>query len=443
MLRTEVVALDAIEPNPDNPRKEFDEDGLAALAKTFAFTPERPGEPFTPPVVVKRPGRRKRPYMIVDGERRWRAMRAAGVVDKCACTVADNMDEANALVAMICTDSKVPLTDEEKSMGVQQALLLELDDETVEAAAMLPKGSAARVRRVVSKTGRPVQGTLDLLFAVAELEDDDLFELGTSLDDPDAGQKVRQLKEIQSRRRLRGRLVEAIEQAGIPVFETQADIPEGTDRRYLTTIWEPAQLPGECGDVVAAVVAPVDETVSEGWYYRDPVKAVLYRHATDDGHDDAVARHAEVRRLLDEADHEFGSIKQAHASFVFEALADGSLEYDPVLDEPTALQQVLEDAWRSALAGSSWKDDWPEPDPSSMPEHVLPLIWDRLDSAYGGWVQRVVVDEDYVPDDYDLKYCRELVSIHEALCDLGYEPGGYEAGVVAILRACLAGDGDE
>jgi ParB family chromosome partitioning protein len=65
------VAVDLIRPNPDQPRKSFDEAGLRALADSIA---ER--GVLQPVLVRPRPGGT---YELVAGERRWRAARLAGL----------------------------------------------------------------------------------------------------------------------------------------------------------------------------------------------------------------------------------------------------------------------------------------------------------------------------------------------------------------------------
>jgi ParB family transcriptional regulator, chromosome partitioning protein len=66
-LRT--LAVDEIEPNPDQPRQRFDEDGLAALADSVR---ERG---ILQPVLVR--PRTGGGYELIAGERRWRAARLA------------------------------------------------------------------------------------------------------------------------------------------------------------------------------------------------------------------------------------------------------------------------------------------------------------------------------------------------------------------------------
>ena len=64
------IAIDAIVPNPEQPRRQFDPDQLGALAESIA----RHG--VLQPVVVRRATAGG--YELIVGERRWRASRAAG-----------------------------------------------------------------------------------------------------------------------------------------------------------------------------------------------------------------------------------------------------------------------------------------------------------------------------------------------------------------------------
>jgi ParB family chromosome partitioning protein len=65
-----VVRLTEVEPNPDQPRKNFDNEPLEALAESISQ------HGIIQPIVV-RP--KDGMYMIVTGERRWRAARMAGL----------------------------------------------------------------------------------------------------------------------------------------------------------------------------------------------------------------------------------------------------------------------------------------------------------------------------------------------------------------------------
>lgn len=165
-MELEIVPLGQLWPDPNNPRKDFGD--LEAMAATFESNPVRPFEPVNPPVVVPDGEIDGLPaYRIVDGERRWRAMRKAGAVRACACIVC-SMDEANAMAAMVATDDKAPLTPAELSRGVQQMLAVGVAPEAVDKAARLKGGTARRVAKV-AREGTEQIG-LDQLMAASEFE---------------------------------------------------------------------------------------------------------------------------------------------------------------------------------------------------------------------------------------------------------------------------------
>ena len=71
-LRTEILFLkpDQIDPDPDQPRQEFDNAGLGRLADSL----RKFGQ--LQPILVRKQGAR---YILVAGERRWRAAKLAGM----------------------------------------------------------------------------------------------------------------------------------------------------------------------------------------------------------------------------------------------------------------------------------------------------------------------------------------------------------------------------
>ena len=163
-MRLEEVSIEDVYPDENNPRSRFD--GIEQLAASFDLNQERPGEPFTPPIVVADGGI----FRIVDGERRYRALRLRGA-KRMAVAVCEGMDEANAMAAMLATDDKQPLDDLERSRGVQQMLLLGVDPVVVEQAARIH--GARRIRRAVARVKDAGQDmSLDRLLAIDELADD-------------------------------------------------------------------------------------------------------------------------------------------------------------------------------------------------------------------------------------------------------------------------------
>lgn len=97
------VRLGDIRPSGQNPREDFGD--IGALARSIEATG---GEPLNPPVVVADGN----VFRIVDGERRYRALSSIYGEDReVSALVADTMDEANELVAMLATDDKRQLTE--------------------------------------------------------------------------------------------------------------------------------------------------------------------------------------------------------------------------------------------------------------------------------------------------------------------------------------------
>ncbi len=85
------IPLDAIDPNPEQPRRAFDPEQLERLAQSIRV------HGVLQPVVVRRAGDR---YELVVGERRWRASRAAGV-ESIPAVVADLDPQDRLEVALI------------------------------------------------------------------------------------------------------------------------------------------------------------------------------------------------------------------------------------------------------------------------------------------------------------------------------------------------------
>jgi ParB family transcriptional regulator, chromosome partitioning protein len=110
------VAVELIRPNPAQPRKRFDEDGLTALAESLT---ER--GVLQPVLVRPRPGGT---YELVAGERRWRAAKLAGL-ETMPALVQHRDDEASLEVALIENMAREDLNPVESARAVA-ALVEEL-----------------------------------------------------------------------------------------------------------------------------------------------------------------------------------------------------------------------------------------------------------------------------------------------------------------------------
>ena len=104
------VPLHRIEPNPDQPRKDFDEEQLQELAESISV------HGLIQPLTVREtePGY----YQIIAGERRWRACRMAGVAD--VNVVVIEADDCKAMeLALIENLQRSDLNCVEEALGYQ------------------------------------------------------------------------------------------------------------------------------------------------------------------------------------------------------------------------------------------------------------------------------------------------------------------------------------
>ncbi len=107
------VPLDAIKPNPRQPRTVFDEDALAELVTSIKEVG------LLQPVVVRQTGPEK--YELIMGERRWRASREAGL-EKIPAIVRDTDDEKLLLDALLENLHRAQLNPLEEAAAYDQLL---------------------------------------------------------------------------------------------------------------------------------------------------------------------------------------------------------------------------------------------------------------------------------------------------------------------------------
>lgn len=208
------VRLGDIRPSEQNPREDFGD--IGALARSIEATG---GEPLNPPVVVADGN----VYRIVDGERRYRALSSIYGEDReVSALVAESMDEANELVAMLATDDKRQLTEAERARGVQQMLVLGIDEQRIERASRATAGQIRAARRLRgSIEGRQV--TLDQLEAASAFDDEKDIEAVLAAGDGWAG-KADGIRRRIEREEAKAEDYDAFGDAGIPVVKEQ---PEG------------------------------------------------------------------------------------------------------------------------------------------------------------------------------------------------------------------------
>lgn len=164
----ESVALADIRPSGTNPRKNFE--GIDELAEAIRATG---GEPVNPPVVL----RDGNVYRIIDGERRYRALskmyKGHESEVMVPVLVACDMDAANEMVAMLATDDKLRLSDEERAAGVQQMLILGVDEQTVSRASRATREQVKAAKKLARRVPEGAQVTLDQMVAAMQFERDE------------------------------------------------------------------------------------------------------------------------------------------------------------------------------------------------------------------------------------------------------------------------------
>lgn len=209
------VRLGDIRPSEQNPREDFGD--IGALARSIEATG---GEPLNPPVVVADGN----VFRIVDGERRYRALSSIYGEDReVSALVADTMDEANELVAMLATDDKRQLTEAERARGVQQMLVLGIDEQRIERASRATAGQIRAARKLRGRIDAGVQVTLEQLEAASAFDDEKDVEAVLAAGDGWAG-KADQIRRRVKREESIAEDYDALGDAGIPAVK---EVPEG------------------------------------------------------------------------------------------------------------------------------------------------------------------------------------------------------------------------
>ena len=305
------VRLGDIRPSGQNPREDFGD--IGALARSIEATG---GEPLNPPVVVADGN----VYRIVDGERRYRALSSLYGEDReVSALVADTMDEANELVAMLATDDKRQLTEAERARGVQQMLVLGVDEQRIERASRATAGQIRAARRLRGRIDAGVQVTLEQLEAASAFDDEKDVEAVLAAGDGWAG-KADSIRRRVEREEAKAEDYDAFGDAGIPVVKEQ---PEGFNYTDWASVGLAAQkLEGK--EFAAGTVA-----VWKGSYWD------LYE--PDDGSGAEPEKTEEEIRAEQEAEREEAALKDLYRRMV-----------DFVLHETPGRTQELEDAVRAA-----------------------------------------------------------------------------------------------
>ena len=282
------VRLGDIRPSEQNPREDFGD--IGALARSIEATG---GEPLNPPVVVADGN----VYRIVDGERRYRALSSLYGEDReVSALVADTMDEANELVAMLATDDKRQLTEAERARGVQQMLVLGVDEQRIERASRATAGQIRAARKLRGRIDAGVQVTLEQLEAASSFDDEKDVEAVLAAGDGWAG-KADSIRRRVEREEAKAEDYDAFGDAGIPVVKEK---PEGFN--YVAWV----DLGGVAEKLEGMDIAAGTVAVSSGGYWN------IYE--PDDGSGAVPEKTEEEIRAEQEAKREASALEALYRS---------------------------------------------------------------------------------------------------------------------------------
>ena len=130
----QILPIHKVEPNPDQPRQDFDEEELSALAASIAE------HGIVQPLTVRSLGTSGY-YQIIAGERRWRAARMAGLTEVPA-VIMEADDKKTMVLALIENLQRQDLNPVEEALGYQR-LMGEFGLTQEEAASKVGKSRPA------------------------------------------------------------------------------------------------------------------------------------------------------------------------------------------------------------------------------------------------------------------------------------------------------------
>ena len=189
-----------VEPNRDQPRKNFDQEALEELAESI-----KEYGLIQPIVVTKKDGY----YGIVAGERRWRASKIAGLTEIPAIIREDN-ERINSEISLIENMQREDLNPYEKALGVR-TLIDNYGLSQEEVAKKLGKGRStiANIVRILNleprvlemaKEGKLTEGHCKALLAITDPEKQyktaiQMLERGATVRQVEKKARVKETKE--------------------------------------------------------------------------------------------------------------------------------------------------------------------------------------------------------------------------------------------------------
>ena len=226
------LKITEVEPNRDQPRKNFDQEALEELAQSI-------GEYglIQPIVVTKKDGY----YSIIAGERRWRASKLAGLKEIPA-IIRDDDEKVNSEISLIENMQREDLNPYEKALGIR-TLIDNYDLSQEDVAKKLGKGRSTIANWVrvlnleprvleMAKNGKLTEGHCKALLAITDPEKQyttaiQMLERGQTVRQVEKKAKIKETKEEQKRNHI---LYKSIEDNFQSFFGTKVKLDAGKRR---------------------------------------------------------------------------------------------------------------------------------------------------------------------------------------------------------------------
>lgn len=406
------LPLDQIQPNPNNPRREWGD--LEGLARSIG----RIG--LMSPLVVARDGSA---YRLLAGERRLRAMRDHTEVRRARCLVCDGMDEVAEAMAITGDNAfRKDFTDEEAARGVQQMLMLGVDELDVAAASGADEDDVSAMELAVIRERSRMQRARAAGGAAAPRQFsfyearmlDYAYENGASDDEMDALMDAENMEAEYWRFRLKAEAAarareseKAIEQSGAARVEWEdfEAMEEGSYTYYVH--YSPIGMKG-CGcDGFSATIDPSDGRVK--WFCAKP--------ANHEGEDPERAARLARARSWDEA-------QGARRAFIVSKITGttGGAQFTWWMQEQVKAS-LERDMDRFMQEGN------PDGIQDTFFVRCLARAWSRSEVSYYSLLN---------PGTWNQEDRRRFLAYYDMLVGQGYEPAASESETVEAARNLLA-----
>ena len=226
------LKITEVEPNREQPRKNFDQEALEELAdsiKEYGL--------IQPIVVSKKEGY----YSIIAGERRWRASKIAGLSEIPA-IIREDDEKVNSEISLIENMQREDLNPYEKAVGIKTLMdKYDMTQEEIGKKIGKSRSTIANTIRILNleprvlemaKEGKITEGHCKALLSITDPEKQylsavQMLERGTSVRQMEKKAKVKETKEEQQRNHI---LYKNIEDTFQGFFGTKVRLDPGRRR---------------------------------------------------------------------------------------------------------------------------------------------------------------------------------------------------------------------